>query len=69
VLRLGSAYSILRPSTATTLRANKMAALNASQPAAVYTANIGCWMHLATGDGAPVRHWMEAVEAVLSDQP
>ncbi|OYU70732.1 MAG: glycolate oxidase iron-sulfur subunit [Alphaproteobacteria bacterium PA2] len=63
------AYSILHPETANTLKANKLKALNASQPAAVYTANIGCWMHLATGDGAPVRHWMEAVEAVLSDRP
>lgn len=63
------AYSILRPSTANALRANKLAALNASRPAAIYTANIGCWMHMVGDDGAPVRHWMEAVEAVLSDRP
>lgn len=63
------AYSILHPQTANALKANKLAALNASNPAAVYTANIGCWMHLSDSDGAPVKHWMEAVEAVLSDRP
>ncbi len=63
------AYAILHTETANTLKANKLAALNASGPAAIYTANIGCWMHMVDSDAAPVRHWMEAVEAVLSDPP
>jgi len=61
------AYVLLHPKTATTLKVNKLTALNAGAPTAVYTANIGCWMHLSGGDGAPVRHWLEAVEAVLVD--
>jgi glycolate oxidase iron-sulfur subunit len=59
------AYSLLHPEMAGKLKASKLAALGASQPAAIYTANIGCWMHLADGAPAPVRHWLEAVEAVL----
>ncbi|MCI3134829.1 glycolate oxidase subunit GlcF [Phenylobacterium aquaticum] len=58
------AYSLLQPELSNQLKANKLAALNASRPAAVYTANIGCWTHLASGDGAPVRHWLEAVDEV-----
>lgn len=59
------AYSLLQPEMSQRLRANKLEALNASGPAAIYTANIGCWMHLGHGSPAPVRHWIEAVEAVL----
>jgi glycolate oxidase iron-sulfur subunit len=59
------AYSLLQPEMAGKLKVNKLAALNASEPAAIYTANIGCWMHLGGGSPTPVRHWIEAVEAVL----
>jgi glycolate oxidase iron-sulfur subunit len=59
------AYSLLQPEMAGKLKANKLAALNASAPTAIYTANIGCWMHLSSGSPKPVRHWIEAVEAVL----
>lgn len=59
------AYSLLQPKISERLKANKLEALNASQPAAIYTANIGCWMHLGAGSATPVRHWIEAVEAVL----
>jgi glycolate oxidase iron-sulfur subunit len=58
------AYSLLQPELSNQLKANKLAALNASAPAAIYTANIGCWTHLATGGEAPVRHWLEAVDEV-----
>lgn len=58
------AYSLLQPELSGQLKANKLAALNASQPDAIYTANIGCWTHLSTGGEAPVRHWLEAVDAV-----
>ena len=40
-------------------------ALEAGAPETIYTANIGCWMHLKGGTRTPVRHWIEAVEAVL----
>ena len=59
------AYSLLQPEMSARLKAARQEALNASGPAAIYTANIGCWMQLSHGSPAPVRHWIEAVEAVL----
>jgi glycolate oxidase iron-sulfur subunit len=59
------AYSLLNPAMANPLRDAKVAALNAHAPAAIYTANIGCWMHLGETSPAPVRHWIEAVDDVL----
>jgi glycolate oxidase iron-sulfur subunit len=58
------AYSLLHPQMSHELKVRKQAALQASGPAAVYTANIGCWMHLSDGAEAPVRHWIEAVDEV-----
>jgi glycolate oxidase iron-sulfur subunit len=60
------AYSLLQPEMSGKLKAAKLSALNASAPAAIYTANIGCWMHLGVGGSAPVRHWIEAVDDVTS---
>jgi glycolate oxidase iron-sulfur subunit len=60
------AYSLLNPAMANPLREAKVAALNAHAPSAIYTANIGCWMHLAETSPAPVRHWIEAVDDVLT---
>ena len=57
-------YSILQPRFAKALRADKLAALTESAPAAICTANIGCWMHLAEASVTPVRHWIEAVDDV-----
>ena len=59
------AYSLLQPTFARRLRADKLASLTAGQPAAIYTANIGCWMHLVETSPVPVRHWIEAVDEVL----
>jgi glycolate oxidase iron-sulfur subunit len=59
------AYSLLQPEMAKRLRTEKIAALTASQPQAIYTANIGCWMHLADGSPVPVRHWLEAIDDLL----
>ena len=50
---------------ANALRANKLAALTEHAPAAICTANIGCWMHLAETSPVPVRHWIEAVDDVV----
>jgi glycolate oxidase iron-sulfur subunit len=57
-------YSLLQPTFASALRANKLAALTEHDPAAICTANIGCWMHLAEASATPVRHWLEAVDDV-----
>ncbi len=59
------AYSLLQPRFANRLRADKLGALNAGAPDAIYTANIGCWMHLGGASDVPVRHWIEAVDDVL----
>ncbi|MFN7303836.1 MAG: glycolate oxidase subunit GlcF [Phenylobacterium sp.] len=59
------AWSLLNPEMAGRLRDARLEALHAGEPAAVYTANIGCWMHLSAGAPAPLKHWLEAVEDVL----
>jgi glycolate oxidase iron-sulfur subunit len=57
-------YSLLQPTFAKALRTNKLAALTEYDPAAICTANIGCWMHLAEASPTPVRHWIEALDDV-----
>lgn len=59
-------YSILQPSMANQLRDDKLAALNADTPETIVTANIGCQLHLETGAGVPVRHWIELLESDVS---
>jgi glycolate oxidase iron-sulfur subunit len=58
-------YALTQPAFANALRADKLAALTEHAPAAICTANIGCWMHLAETSPVPVRHWIEAVDAVV----
>jgi len=60
------AYSLFQPEFAERLRADKIAALTESGPTAIYTANIGCWMYLAATSPVPVRHWIEAVDDLIS---
>jgi glycolate oxidase iron-sulfur subunit len=60
------AYSLLQPKFADRLRADKIAALTMSAPEVIYTANIGCWMHMAPASPVPVRHWIEAVDDLIS---
>lgn len=63
-------YSIFQPTLSRRLRDNKVAALEAGQPALVATANIGCQLHLEQGIGessdVPVVHWIELVDRALS---
>jgi glycolate oxidase iron-sulfur subunit len=59
-------YSILQPELSQKLLANKIAALEGGQPAAILTANIGCQAHLQTATSLPVRHWIEALDEILS---
>jgi glycolate oxidase iron-sulfur subunit len=60
------AYSLLQPEIASRLRETRLDDLVASHPAAIVTANIGCWMHLAAASPVPVRHWIEAVDDLIS---
>lgn len=59
-------YSILQPELSQQLLANKVKALTADSPSAILTANIGCQAHLQTATELPVRHWIEALDDVLS---
>ncbi|TMH18312.1 MAG: glycolate oxidase subunit GlcF [Betaproteobacteria bacterium] len=58
-------YSILQPALSEQLKINKLAALEASAPDLIATANIGCLNHLASGTQRPVRHWVEIFDARL----
>ncbi|MEM7250809.1 MAG: glycolate oxidase subunit GlcF [Pseudomonadota bacterium] len=60
-------YSLLNPELAGTLRARKVAALEATKTETIVTANIGCLMHLQAGTELPVRHWAETLAERLSD--
>jgi glycolate oxidase iron-sulfur subunit len=59
------AYSLLQPNFAGKLRDEKLAALTARKPEAIYTANIGCLMHLGEASPVPVRHWLEAIDDLI----
>ena len=59
-------YSILQPEISARLKSNKIAALTAHTPAQILTANIGCQTHLQSATKLPVRHWIEAIDDLLS---
>ena len=59
-------YSLLQPALATTLRDNKLSALQAGQPTGIASANVGCIAHLQTGTATPVRHWIEWLDQALA---
>lgn len=52
-------YSLLQKSMAEQLRDRKLKHIQAEQPEVIATANIGCLLHLQSGTGIPVRHWIE----------
>lgn len=58
-------YSVLHPDIATQLRDRKLGHLDALQPSAVLSANIGCITHLQSGTQLPVRHWVEVLDEAL----
>jgi len=58
-------YSILQPEMALQLRDNKLEKLGAADADVIATANIGCMMHLQSGTGTAVRHWIEIIDASL----
>ena len=57
------AYSILQPTISKELKRAKLAALGSGEPDVIASANIGCIMHLSDGANAPVRHWIELLDA------
>ena len=44
---------------------NKISTLEAGDPDAIATANIGCQSWLGEATDKPVRHWIELVDEVL----
>lgn len=59
-------YSVLQPELSKQLRDRKLDALQAQQPDVILSANIGCITHLANGARAPIRHWIEWLDARLA---
>lgn len=55
-------YSLLQPGLSRQLLANKLAALQAGEPAVIATANIGCQLHLQSRAAVPVKHWVELLD-------
>jgi len=55
-------YSLLQPALSRQLLDNKVAALESGGPELIATANVGCQMHLESGAGVPVRHWIELLD-------
>ena len=59
-------YSIFQPKLSHELRENKIAALTANEPEIIATANIGCQLHLQSGTGRVVVHWIELLDQILT---
>jgi glycolate oxidase iron-sulfur subunit len=58
-------YSILQPGLSQQLLGDKLATLQAGQPDAIATANVGCQLHLASRSDRPVSHWIELLDAAM----
>jgi glycolate oxidase iron-sulfur subunit len=52
-------YSILQQNMAEQLRNRKLRNIEVGKPDVIATANIGCLLHLQSGTGIPVKHWIE----------
>ena len=59
-------YSVLNPDISYTLRDRKLGNLDALQPKAILSANVGCITHLQSGTDVPVKHWVEVLDAALN---
>ncbi len=56
-------YSVLQKTLSRQLLANKVNALESGSPDLIATANIGCLLHLQSGSGKPVKHWIELLDS------
>jgi len=61
-------YSILQPELSGQLRSRKRVALLSGRPQLIASANIGCLLHLAEPDSAPVLHWLQMLDRDLAAQ-
>ena len=55
-------YAYEQPAMAARLRAERLQALLANDPNQIFTANIGCQLHLQAGTHRRVRHWIHMVQ-------
>ena len=58
-------YSLLQPELASTLRSNKIDAIESASPDVIASANIGCLLHLQKGTDIPVQHWLELIDVEI----
>jgi len=61
-------YSVLNPEIAYQLRDRKLGNLQAGAAETIISANIGCITHLQSGTSTPVRHWIEVLDAAITDK-
>jgi glycolate oxidase iron-sulfur subunit len=59
-------YSVLQPELSIRLRDRRLGHLQATQPDAILSANIGCITHLQSGTATRVMHWIEWLDARLN---
>jgi len=62
-------YSILQSDLAQKLRQHKIAALEATQPELIVSANMACQQHLQSATAIPVKHWIELLDQALASLP
>ena len=60
-------YSLLQPELSQRLLRDKVNTLEIAEPDVIATANIGCLTHIQSMTSIPVRHWIEILDAALSD--
>jgi glycolate oxidase iron-sulfur subunit len=62
-------YSILQSDLAQKLRQQKVAALEATEPELIVSANMACQQHLQAATTIPVKHWIELLDQILAELP
>jgi glycolate oxidase iron-sulfur subunit len=60
-------YSIQQPRLSRRLRDDKAAALDALATPLIVSANVGCICHLQSATQTPVKHWIEAIDTMLTE--
>lgn len=61
-------YSIFQPQISHRLRDNKVSALLANSPDIIATSNIGCQLHIQSGSGREVVHWIQLIDQLVTEQ-
>jgi len=61
-------YSLFQPEISKQLQQNKLDNILGSEPDVIATANIGCQLHLQSGSGRPVLHWIELLDSALANK-